>query len=45
MIRIRPIFAWYDLWVGVYVDIKGKAVYILPLPTVGLKVSWGEEAA
>lgn len=35
---IKPIFAWYDLWVGAYIDILHKSVYILPLPMVGVKI-------
>ena len=27
-------FIWYDLWVGIYIDIKNKKVYICPLPTL-----------
>lgn len=38
--RVRPLFAWYDMWIGVYIDRKGKRVYILPLPCVGVVVSW-----
>lgn len=39
--RIRPIFAWYDLWIGVFIDrAKGRA-YILPLPCVGIVIEWG----
>jgi hypothetical protein len=37
-------FRWYDLWVGIYIDTKGRAVYICPLPMFGLKVQWRMEA-
>jgi hypothetical protein len=37
---INPFFRWYDLWVGIYIDTKGKAVYVCPLPMVGVKVAW-----
>jgi hypothetical protein len=40
--RIKPIFAWYDLWIGVFIDTKKKAVYIFPLPTLGVVISWGK---
>jgi hypothetical protein len=33
-------FAWYDLWVGVFVDTKKRAVYVFPLPMFGVKVEW-----
>jgi hypothetical protein len=36
--RLSLSFAWYDLWVGLYIDpIKGT-VYICPLPTI--LVTW-----
>lgn len=30
-------FAWYDLWVGVFVDSKKRIVYICPLPCCVIK--------
>ena len=39
-IKIKPFFRWYDLCIGVYFDTKGRAVYICPLPTIGVKVMW-----
>lgn len=38
--RIRPFFRWYDLWIGVYVDMKNRSVYICPIPALGVKVTW-----
>lgn len=43
--RITPFFRWYDLWVGVYVDVAAGAVYICPLPMLGLKLSWAKAGA
>ena len=40
--KIQPVLAWYDLWIGFYVS-RAKTVttvYILPLPCVGIKISW-----
>lgn len=34
------LFAWYDLWVGVFIDRKEQSVYILPVPCVGVRISW-----
>ena len=34
--RIRPIFAWYDFWVGAYWDRENRRLYIFPLPCFGL---------
>lgn len=25
-------FAWYDLWVGAYVDCERRTLYVCPLP-------------
>lgn len=27
-------FAWYDLWVGAYIDRKARTLYVCPLPCV-----------
>ena len=34
--RVSPIFAWYDFWVGIYWDSKNRWLYFFPIPTVGL---------
>lgn len=39
--RIKPLFAWFDLWVGVFIDRKGQRVYVLPLPCVGVVIHYG----
>jgi hypothetical protein len=36
---IRPIFAWYDLWVGVFIDRAKHRVYVFPLPCIGIVIS------
>lgn len=38
---VRFVFAWYDLWVGVYVDRANRRVYVLPIPCVGFVFDWG----
>lgn len=37
-LKIRFFFAWYDLWIGVYVDRDNQAVYICLLPTLVIKI-------
>jgi hypothetical protein len=40
--RIRLIVRWYDLWVGVFVDTQNRRLYVFPVPTLGLMISWGK---
>lgn len=42
-LRISPVFAWYDLWVGVFIDIRKRTLYIFPVPVFGLRVEWVEQ--
>lgn len=38
--RITPIFRWYDLWVGIFIDTKGRKVYVFPMPTLGVVITY-----
>jgi hypothetical protein len=38
--RIKPIFAWYDLWVGAFWDRQKQRLYILPLPCIGVVIDF-----
>lgn len=43
---IRPysfklIFAWYDLWIGFFIDKKKKLIYFFPLPMIGVRFKYG----
>jgi hypothetical protein len=44
-VTVRPIFAWYDLWIGVFIDRAKRRVYVFPLPCLGLVVEWGRPPA
>ncbi len=35
---VKPIFAWYDCWVGIFWDSRKRKLYILPLPCVGVVI-------
>lgn len=37
-ISIKPLFAWYDMWMGVYWDRKSRRLYVMPLPCIGFVV-------
>jgi hypothetical protein len=34
--RVKPIFAWYDLWVGAFWDRAKCRLYVFPVPCIGL---------
>lgn len=39
---VKPIFAWYDFWVGLFVDRAKRRLYIFPVPMFGLVVEWSQ---
>ena len=39
-VRVRPVFAWFDFWVGIFIDRRTPAIYFLPLPMIGFKADW-----
>ena len=41
--KVSLVIAWYDLWIGAYWDRKMKALYILPIPCIGIKI-WFRDA-
>lgn len=41
--RVRPLFAWFDLWVGAFWDRRKRRLYILPLPMVGVVIDFRDE--
>ena len=40
-LEIRVIFAWYDLWIGVFIDRPKRRIYVFPLPCVGVVITLG----
>lgn len=40
---IRPMFAWFDLWVGVFIDRPKRRVFIFPIPCCGIVIDWSGE--
>ncbi len=43
--KARPFFKPKDFWIGIYVDRQNCAIYICPLPMIGLKVWWWTETS
>ena len=41
---VKPIFAWYDLWIGFYWDSEKSRLYFLPLPCIGLIFEWKKDS-
>lgn len=39
--RIRPVFAWYDLWIGAFYDRPRRRLYIFPIPCLGVRIEFG----
>ena len=38
--RIKPIFRWFDFWVGLFWDAPRSILYVFPVPTLGFKVEF-----
>lgn len=37
--KIELVVAWYDAWIGVFIDRKKKKIYLFAVPFVGLVFS------
>ena len=40
--KVSAFFRWFDLWVGAYWDRKARALYVCPLPMLGIKIQLKE---
>jgi hypothetical protein len=38
---VKLIFAWYDIWVGVFIDRSKKLIYFFPIPMLGFVFKYG----
>lgn len=36
LLGVKPIVAWYDMWVGAFWDQRKHRLYIFPIPCIGL---------
>lgn len=41
-VRVRPYFKWFNSWIGLYYDVKERAIYIGIVPMIGIKVELPE---
>ena len=42
MPSVRVKFAWYDLWIGAFIDTVKRTLYVCPLPTLLIVLRFGE---
>jgi hypothetical protein len=40
-VTIRPIFAWYDMWIGIFIDRARRRIYVFPFPCLGVVITYG----
>jgi hypothetical protein len=40
-VKIRPLFAWFDCWIGIYWDARRRRLYVLPVPMLGVVIDFG----
>ncbi len=41
--KIKLMFAWFDIWIGVYIDRKKRTIYIAIVPMLIIVVIWRDK--
>ena len=41
---LKPIFAWYDIWIGAFWDQAKRRLYIFPIPMLGVVIQFSPKA-
>lgn len=37
---VRMEFAWYDLWIGAFIDVRGRQAYVCLVPMCPVVIEW-----
>jgi hypothetical protein len=45
VMSVKPLFAWYDFWIGAFYDRAKRKLYIFPIPCFGIVVTFAGRAA
>lgn len=40
--RVRISLAWYDIWIGLFIDTDKKKLYICPVPGLLVTIKYGK---
>jgi hypothetical protein len=38
--KVKISFVWYDLWIGAFYDRKNNIIYVCPIPTILITLSF-----
>ncbi len=38
--NVKISFAWYDLWIGIFVNTDKRRIYICPIPTLLITINY-----
>ena len=41
--KFKPIFAWYDFWIGLFYDKNKNKLYVFPIPMFGIVIEFKEK--